>query len=241
MIRTKIKGNMAGREDVIVPNFDDMPPLPVCSKLPSAIRSAMKNAIIKLPSASLSWAVGDCVSTMPSASVSPSRQQLGNAAGDNHNEIVLPRTESPSEVNVDFNQGESFRVPRPFIRSVSNGSGSESQAMMNPCIPAMHYHSPQLVGSGSTQPLTMHETNAQGLHHHPYMLDDNLHHDFFSNLRNEDFEPLPFALAEDNAPHDDFASFIEGAIHQVGEQEPLQAALGIDISKIDFQGMEVLM
>lgn len=230
---------MAGREDVIVPNFDDMSPLPVCSKLPSAICSAMKNAISNLPSASLSWAVGDCVSTMPMPS---KQQQLDNvAASGNHNEMVLPRTESSREDNVDFNQGESFRVPPPFICSVSNGSGSESQAMMNPCIPAMHYHSPQLVGSiGCTQPLTMHETNAQGLHHHPHMPHGNLHHDFFSSLRNEDFEPLPFALA-DKAPCDDFASFIEGAIHQVGEQEPLQATLGIDISKIDFQGLEVLM
>ena len=115
---------------------------------------------------------------------------------------------------------------------------------MHPCIPAMHYHSPQLVDSiGSTQPLTMtmHEPNTQGLHHHPHMPHGTLHHDFFSSLRSEDFEPLPFALAEDNVPHDDFASFIEGAIHQVGEQEPLQATLGIDISKIDFQGLEVLM
>ena len=234
---------MAGREGVIVPNFDDMPPLPVCSKLPSTIRSAMKNAIEELPSASLSWAVGDCVSTMPVPS--QEQQQLGNVASGNHNEMALPRTESHCEVNVDLNQGEtSFWVPPPFIRSVSNGSGSESQAMMNPCIPAMamHYHSPQLVGSiGSTQPLTMHETNAQGFHHHPHMLDGNFHHDFFSSLRNEDFEPLPVTFAEDNAPHDDFASFIEGAIHQVGEQEPLQAALGIEVSKIDFQGLEVLM
>ena len=131
---------MAGREDVIVPNFDNMPPpLPICPNLPSAIRSAMKNAILK--KRYLSWTTGDCVSTMPM----PSQQQLDNVAGGNHNEMVLPRTESLREINVDSNQvSESFRVrvPLPFVRSVSNES--ESQAMLNPCIPAMamHYHSP---------------------------------------------------------------------------------------------------
>lgn len=221
MIRTKIKGNMTIRsEDVSVPNFNNLPHLPVCYKRPSAVLDAMKNAILKLPTAS--GAVGHAISTM--GYVSPS-QQLGRVAGGiHHHQTVSPRAEAPHEVSVDGSQGQSAQfqsLPSPPLRSVSN----ESQAMMNPHVPAMamnNYHSPiQVHTIGSTQPVPMHETSAQGLHHHPHMLHGSLRHDhdFCFSLRNdEDFEPLPFSYADDgDASCDDFASFIEGAIHQIGE------------------------
>eukprot|EP00986_Skeletonema_menzelii_P019625 scaffold28736_cov137-Skeletonema_menzelii.AAC.1 len=202
MIRTKIKGNMAiSSEDVKEPNFYDLPPLPVCYKRPSAILDAMENAILKLPTAS--GAVGQCVSSM---------------GGKHHQIMVLPRKESPREVNVDFSQDQLFQFqslpPLSPFRSVSNGS----EAMMNPCVPAMKYQSPLQVDTiGSSQPVPMHETSAQGLHRHPHMLDGNLHYDFCFSLKNdEDFEPLPITYDDEDVPCDDFASFIEGAIHQIG-------------------------
>ncbi|KAL7494899.1 hypothetical protein ACHAWT_003454 [Skeletonema menzelii] len=210
MTRTKIKGNMAIRsEDVSVPDFYDLPPLPVCYKRPPAILDTMENAILILPTAS--GAVGQFVSTMPS--LSPS-QELGNVAGGKHHQaMVLSRTDSPRdrEVNVDCSQGQSFQfqsLPPPHFCLISNGS----QAMMNPCVPAMDYHSPLQVDTiGSTQPIPMHETSAQG-----HMLHGNLHYDFCFGRRNdEDFEPLPFTYAGDYVPCDDFASFIEGSIHQI--------------------------
>ena len=222
MVRTKIKGSTAvSNEDVSVPNFDDLPPLPVCGRRPTAILDEMEHAILNMPIASASGAGGiaHCGSTM--RTVSP--PQPGNFTCDtntNH-QMVWPKTETPYHFNVDCNQDESFlELPPPplFHRTVSG----ESQFMMHHCVPVVHNHLPLLVPADtmeSTQP--MHQTRASveepSYPTSSHMLREDVNDFCFSPLKQnkEDFDPLP--VMDDNAPCDDFASFLEGAIKLIGE------------------------
>lgn len=196
MVRTKIKGFCG--ESVIEPNFDCLPPLPTCDKLPSAILNVMEDVISKLPASY----VDHCVSDMLTVS-------------RNNHLMVSQRTEieTPCQFNMNYNQDECL-LP-PFHRAVSN----EGQAMMTHCVPAMTkgYHSPPQVSSyEATPPLNMHETSVQELHPH-----HSEHYDMlYGNLDcevDDDFEPLPFTFKDgnDDILCDDFATFIEGAIQQI--------------------------
>jgi len=231
MVRTKIKGKSntaASNEDVRVPNFDDLPPLPVSDRRPTAILDEMEHAILTMPIASGAGAgagaiaIAHCGSTMRTVS-SP---QPGNFTGDtntNH-QMIWPRTETPYHFNVDCNQDESFlELPPPplFHRTVSG----ESQFMMHHCVPVVHNHLPLLVPADtmeSTQP--MHQTRASSVEEPSYltyshMLREDVNDFCFSPLKQnkEDFDPLPVMDDNDNAPCDDFASFIEGAIQLIRE------------------------
>ncbi len=214
MIRTKIKGNTGGSsEDTRVPNFDALPPLPVCIKRPSAILDAMENAILKLPNTI--GATANRVSAMPTMSMS--HAQLGNiTAGNNYQMMMLPRTETPCQFTV---QDDAYQIPSPpaFHRSVSN----DSQFMMQPCVPttmpSMNHHLPQHIDHIEPSPAAEHQTNVHG----PQCLEqaydvfrDNLSDFSISSLQHvDDFEPLPFM--DDSTPCDDFARFIEGAIQHI--------------------------
>eukprot|EP00984_Skeletonema_dohrnii_P000878 scaffold272_cov117-Skeletonema_dohrnii-CCMP3373.AAC.3 len=227
MVRTKIKGNTAvSNEDVRVPNFDNLPPLPVCGRRPTAILDEMEHAILTtMPIASGAGAGGiaHCGSTMRTVS-SP---QPGNFTCDtntNH-QIVWPKTETPYyQVNVGCNQDESFlELPPPplFHRTVSG----ESQFMMNHCVPVMHNRLPLLLPADttteSTQPMHQTRTSVEEPSYPTYshMLREDVDDFCFSSLKQkqnkEDFDPLP--VMDDNAPCDDFASFLEGAIQLIGE------------------------
>eukprot|EP00985_Skeletonema_marinoi_P029793 scaffold29069_cov129-Skeletonema_marinoi.AAC.2 len=184
MTRTKIKGKAAfSNEDVRVPNFDDLPPLPFCDKRPSAILDEMAHAILNMPLAS--GAIAHCSSTMPT--LSPPQ---GNLTGDTNHQMVWPNT-------------------------------GGSQLMMNHCVTAIHYHLPLLPADTieSTQP--MHQTRTSVVEPsyptNSHMLREDVNDFCFSppkQNKKDDFEPLPFM--DDNAPCDDFASFIEGAIKLIG-------------------------
>ena len=198
MVRTKIKGNTAvSNEDVSVPNFDDLPPLPVCDRRPTAILDEMEHAILTtMPIAS--GDIARCGSTMRTVS-SP---QPGNFTGDNNTDHQM------IHFNVDCNQDESFQFLTPplFYRTVSGES----------------HHSPQLADTmDSTQPMHQARTSVEEPSHPTYshmnMLREDVNDFCFSPLKQnkEDFEPLP--VIDDNAPCDDFASFIEGAIKLIGE------------------------
>ncbi|KAK1733132.1 heat shock factor family protein [Skeletonema marinoi] len=190
MVRTKIKGNTAvSNEDVSVPNFDDLPPLPVCDRRPTAILDEMEHAILTtMPIAS--GDIARCGSTM--RTVSP--PQPGNFTGDNNTDHQM------IHFNVDCNQDESFQF-----------SGES-------------HHSPLQADTNtmdSTQPMHQARTSVEEPSHSTYshmnMLREDVNDFCFSPLKQnkEDFEPLP--VIDDNAPCDDFASFIEGAIQLIKE------------------------
>ena len=205
MVRTKIKGNLISRETLIdEPNFEDLPPLPACDKRPAAVLDVMEAVILKLP-ASASIAADRCVSNKPTVST----PNLGNVTGGNNHPMVLHRTEAPCQLNMNCNQDECLLPPPPFHRAVSNEG--QGQAMMTHCVPAMVkcYHSPLQVSSyGSTSSsLDLPETSSQELQNH-----------HAEHYHMEDFEPLPLAFQDDNAPYDDFAAFIEGAIQEIGDR-----------------------
>lgn len=187
---------------MIEPNFDCLPPLPTCDKLPSAILNVMEDVILKLPISS------DVDPTVPIP-------HLGNVTGGNNHLMVSQRTEieTPCQFNMNYNQDECL-LP-PFHRAVSN----EGQEKMTHCVPAMvkcYYSPPQVSSYEPTPPLNMHETSVQELHPH-----HSEHYDMlYGNLDcevDDDFEPLPFTFKDgnDDILCDDFATFIEGAIQQI--------------------------
>ncbi len=206
MIRTKIKGNTGGSsssEDTRVPNFDALPPLPVCIKRPSAILDAMENATNR-------------VLVTPTMSML-SHAQLGNVtAGNNYQMMMFPRTESPCQFT---SQDDAYQIPSPpaFHRSVS----IESQFMMQPCIfttmPFMNHHLSQHADHIEPYLAAEHQTSVHGPQHLEQAHDvfqDNLSDFSISSLQHvDDFEPLPFM--DDSEPCDEFARFIEGAIQHI--------------------------
>jgi len=211
MVRTKIKGNTAvSNEDVRVrvPNFDDLPPLPVRDRRPTAILDEMEHAILTMPIASGAGAgaIADCGSTM--RTVLP--PQPNNFTGDTNtdHQMIWPKTEAPYyQVNVGCNQDESFQFLTPlFYRAVSGES----------------HHSPQLADTiDSMQPMHQTRTSVEEPSYPTYshMLREDVNDFCFSPLKKkkEDFDPLPVMDDNDNAPCDDFASFIEGAIQLIRE------------------------
>jgi hypothetical protein len=209
MVRTKIKGDAVGSsDDGRVPNFDNLPPLPACYKQPSAVLEVMENSISKLHS--FSGAIAHSGSTMPS--LPPSKLASFNCA-TNH-QMILPRTETPCDFNVDHNPDESYLLPdSPPL--TSRTVSSESQLMWLFCVPPMR-HLPLQADNTAESFTYTNQTSFQGSHHpvQSNMLGANLNDLCFSPLKHtEDFEPLPFW--DDNFLCDDFANFINGAIQQV--------------------------
>jgi len=214
MVRTKIKGNTGGSsEDMRLPNFDVLPPLPVCDKQPSAILDIMGSVILKLPSTTV--AIAHCGSAMSAMS----HPQLGNLTADNNCQMMaLPRTETPCQFNVNHHQDDALQIPSPpppFRRSVTD----ESQFMMQPYVSTMNYL-PQQVDRNHIEPSPAeaeHQTSVHGLHR---LEESHIHKDnpsdfsLISLRHDEDFEPLSLSFDGD-IPCDDFASFIECAIQRI--------------------------
>ncbi len=202
MVRTKIKGNSGSSiEDMRVPNFDALPPLPLCDKQPAAILDIMGSVILKLPNA-----FGDsahCGSAVPTF---PHPHLRNVTAGSSHQMMALPRIET--------HQDYAFQPPSPptFHRLVTN----ESPLMMQPYIRNHHLHLPQQVDHIKPSPAE-HQTSGHGPHRseESHMLQDHLDFSLSSLQHNDDVEPLPFTAMDGITPCDDFASFIEGAIQQV--------------------------
>ena len=194
MVRTKIKGNntISSNDDGSIPNFDKLPPLPVCDKHPSAVLNVMETSVLKLRS--YSGAIAHSVLTMPT--LSPPN-------------LALPRAETSCNF---YSPDESVLLPCPpvFERAVSN----KSQRMMHPWL----FHLPLQADITESIAYT-NQTSIQGTFQsvHPQMLRANLSDLCVSPLKqkNGDFELLPFQ--DDNGPCDcdDFAAFIESAIQQV--------------------------
>jgi hypothetical protein len=210
MVRTKIKGNSTvdSSDDVRAPNFDNLPPLPICNKQPSAVLHEMESAILKLHSSFGAIAHRDL--TMAS---------LPCPEPTNFNGAVLPRTETPCDFSVNYyNQDQSLLMPDPPLFSRRVSSDSQSQ-----------WHRPCVLQADTTDTESTRYTNqlsVQGTYH-PFQSHAMLRADdndlCFSPLMHNNFafEPLPFRddddeLCGDNELcDDDFANFIQGAIQQV--------------------------
>ena len=202
MVRTKIKGNSTvhSSDDVRAPNFDDLPPLPICNKQPSGVLHEMESAILKLQSSFGAIAHRDL--TMAS---------LSYPEPTNFNGAVLPITETPCDFSMNYyNQDQSSLMSDPplFSRRVSCDS---------------QWHRPCVLQTDTTDTESTRYTNqlsVQGTYH-PYQFqshamlraDDN--HICFSPLMHNNNDLKPFPLCDDNEFCDDFANFIQGAIQQV--------------------------
>eukprot|EP00984_Skeletonema_dohrnii_P027873 scaffold17571_cov154-Skeletonema_dohrnii-CCMP3373.AAC.3 len=106
LVRTKIKGNTVdSNDDRRILNFDDLPPLPIPDKQPSAVLNEMENAILKIHSSSI--AHGDL-------KMSTLFHTIFSDATDHRSKI-------PCELNVDLNLDELFTSP-PSLLPASNVS-----------------------------------------------------------------------------------------------------------------------
>mmetsp|Transcript_10132 Transcript_10132/g.16703 ORF Transcript_10132/g.16703 Transcript_10132/m.16703 type:complete len:138 (-) Transcript_10132:295-708(-) len=87
LVRTKIKGTMTvSSEHLSVPNFDDLPPLPVCYKQPSDVLDEIRRAVLKMNSSSIQHRD---YSIMPLNLLHASVNDVTN------HRTVLPGSESP--------------------------------------------------------------------------------------------------------------------------------------------------
>ncbi len=110
MVRTKIKGNSTvdSSDDGRTPNFDNLPPLPVCNKQPSDVLNEMENVNLKLQSSPGAMADRD-LTMAPLSCPKPT-----NFNGATTHQMVLPRNETPCNFSVNYNQeDQSLLLPGP--------------------------------------------------------------------------------------------------------------------------------
>ncbi len=192
LVRTKIKGNTvdsSSSDDGRVPNFDNMPRLPIRKKQPAAVLDEMEKAILKMQSQSSSIVHRDLtlnsISTLTQASFN-----------DAYHPIVSPGCESPCEFGLYFNDNQS--VPFMRFQLPFQADTSEPMTCMNQA---------SFVGTSQS-----HQVKSQ-------IFQASSNAIYFSPIRQSiedfDFEPLPFWEYSDCDLSDDFANFIEEAIHQV--------------------------
>ena len=202
LIRTKIKGNTVGSiDDGKIPNFDDMPPLPICDKHPSDVLNEMEKAILKIHSSSIAHR-DLTMSTLSHASF--------NDVTD-HPTVSLG-SESPCEFSVDVDTDEPFMSPPSLLPAASNGSQGQG-------VPFMRFHLPLQASTSESMPYT-NQTSVEGSSHQAQshvMRQADFNDICFGPLKhsNEDFEPLPFWVDNDSCVSDGFANFIGGAIQNV--------------------------
>ena len=178
LIRTKIKGNTVGSiDDGKIPNFDDMPPLPICDKQPSDVLNEMEKAILKIHSSSSIAHRDLTMSTLSHASF--------NDASD-HPTVSLG-SESPCEFSVDLDTDEPFMSPPSLLPAVSNGSQGQG-------VPFKRFHLPLQASTSESMTYT-NQTSVEGSSHQGQshvMLQADFNDLCFSPLKhsNDDFEPL---------------------------------------------------
>eukprot|EP00984_Skeletonema_dohrnii_P012774 scaffold5212_cov78-Skeletonema_dohrnii-CCMP3373.AAC.2 len=182
-------------DDRRILNFDDLPPLPIPGKQPSAVLNEMENAILKIHSSSI--ANGDLkMSTLFHASFS-------DATGH--------RSKSPCELNVELNLDELFTSPSSLLPASNVSQGVP--------IPFLRSHLPLQANTSDSMTYT-NQASAEGTSRQVkshVMLQAEFNDLCFGPLKHriEDFEPLPFCIDNDPCFSDDFANFIEGAIQLI--------------------------
>jgi len=201
LVRTKIKGNTDdSSDDIRAPNFYEMSPLPKHLEQPSDVLDEMRRAILKIGS-SISHLDHDL--TMPPTILY--RQVTDHLT-------VCPPSRSPCECefDMDFNLEEKFVLPPPH-----SPTSNQSQS-----VPLRCFHLPTQADNSKSKAYTNQDSfegTSQQVQSHTFQARSNdvCFSPVADRHSNEDFEPLPFWVDNDYCLDDDFANFIEGAIHQV--------------------------
>lgn len=206
LVRTKIKGDntFVG----IVPNFDDMPPLPICNKQPSDVLDEMEKAILKMKSSS-HMQPG---LVMPPNNNGTDRQTMLHDATDLS---FSPRSENSREFGVDFNNNNPEEHFMPPSLPSSNFNGSHS-------FPSVHVNSPFQADTHSSA--TMAYTYQACFEEMPQQVQSPILRVqapksgvCFSPIKHgdQDFEPLPFRVGDNSCVGDEFANFIGSTIRHI--------------------------
>ncbi len=198
LVRTKIKGStVESSDDIKAPNLYELPPLPAYDKQPpDDVLDEMRKAILKI-----------------GPSISHFDRDLTMSPTVMHRQVTDHRTVSPTstsacEVCMDFNLEEPFMLPPP--RSPTSDK-SESGSLVR-------FHQPLQAQIGQSTADSLEGIHQQvHSHSHTHTPRAKSNEVYFSpDILHEDFEPLPFWVDNDSfLDDDDFANFIEGAIHQV--------------------------
>ena len=201
LVRTKIKGStIDSSNDYRAPDFYQLLPLPTDKQPLNDVLDEMRKAILKIGS-SISHLGRDL--TMPPTIL---HRQITD------HRFVSPASESACacKVCMDFNLEEPFMLP-PSHSPTSDKSES---------VPHMHFHLPLQAHNSQSHSYAdqdSFEGTYQQVHSHPRTPRARSNDVYISPIRHsdEDFEPLPFWVDNDSCLDDDFANFIEGAIHHV--------------------------
>eukprot|EP00985_Skeletonema_marinoi_P022106 scaffold13910_cov132-Skeletonema_marinoi.AAC.3 len=106
LVRTKIKGNTVdSNDDGRILNFDDLPPLPLPDKQPSAVLNEMENAILKIHS----------------SSIANGYLKMSTLFHTSFSDATDHRSKNPCELNADLTLVEEFTSP-PSLLPASNVS-----------------------------------------------------------------------------------------------------------------------
>ena len=200
MVRTKIKGDCSFNGNV--PDFDVMPPLPICDKQPpSDVLNEMEKAILKLKRSSSIVVQSDWAAMPP-----------------NLNETDLTFS-SRSEHHlhefgvVNFSNPDERFMPPPFSVPSFNFFGGQG-------VPSMHAHPPFPSKSMAYASNSDQEFQSSTLRVQEQAPKSDVCP--FSPIKHggddeATFEPLPFRVDNNSCHGDDFSNFIESAIRNIEE------------------------
>lgn len=179
LVRTKIKGTMTvSSEHLSVPNFDDLPPLPVCYKQPSDVLDEIRRAVLKMNSSSIQHRDD---SIMPPNLLHASVNDVTN------HRTVLPGSESPCpwEFSLSVDQKQPIVLPR------SNDNQSDSQS-----VPSTRFDLPVRADNSKSMTYTNQSTFEGTAYQDQSQQLRSFSYERMGPLRlshvNEDFEPLPW-------------------------------------------------
>ena len=203
LVRTKIKGStVESSDDFRAPNLNELLPLPTYDKQPPDVLDEMRKAILK---------IGPSISHL-GCDLTMSPTILHRQITDHQTVSPTSKSACACEVCMDFNLEEPFMLPPPHT-----ATSDESES-----VPLMHFHLPYQAHNSQSKAYADQDsfegTSSQQVHSHPHTLRARSKDVCCCKVRCccADFEPLPFWVDnDDSCLDDDFANFIEGAIHQV--------------------------
>ena len=211
IIRTKIKGdNSVISQEVRVPNFDALPPLPICNKLSADVRELMENAILKLK--------------LPSCNQSaPCAHELNVPSMQSSLPLINAETEPPrlASSRHSVNLTPQSSLPRtyayaplsPCSRRVSNSN--ESPHLRNQEMPQQYHNTKSISRQSSIQESSQMRMEPESL----FVWNvHNLCAGQSQSVNFDDlFEPLPISFMNNDESFDELASFLEDTFNDFDE------------------------